>query len=307
MYTAPNDWPRLPFTEWADTKQTVQLYSQMLGKTRLSLSPPQPEWLGSGLDVTSRGLTTGAMPWGTASVEVALDFIDHELRVDTSDGKSARIELLPAKSVATVYEILRGIYDDFGIDVDIWDKPQEVDDVTRFADDVDHATYDPVAVRTWWTVISAVRNVFDEWRSPFFGRSAIQFWWGAFDLAVMRFNGEHAEAPDDRGYIMRYDLDAEFMNAGFWPGDDNAANPVFYAYINPKPDDCELAPINAEGAAWIEQMGEWMLPYDAVLASEDPRRALLEFLDSVYAVAGSHGGWDLERHAYTLPAPTKRI
>ena len=153
MYTAPNDWPRLPFTEWADTKQTVQLYSQMLGKTRLALSPPQPEWLGSGLDVTSRGLTTGAMPWGTASVEVALDFIDHELRVDTSDGKSARIELLPAKSVATVYEILRGIYDDFGIDVDIWDKPQEVDDVTRFADDVDHATYDPVAVRTWWTVI----------------------------------------------------------------------------------------------------------------------------------------------------------
>ena len=86
----------------------------------------------------------------------------------------------------------------------------------------------------------------------------------------MRFNGEHAEAPDDRGYIMRYDLDAEFMNAGFWPGDDNAANPVFYAYINPKPDDCELAPINAEGAAWIEQMGEWMLPYDAVLASERP-------------------------------------
>ena len=306
MSAAPNEWPSLPYPEWAETKKTVQLYSQMLGKTRLALSPVQPQWLGASLDVTARGLTTGAMVWGTSSVEVSLDFTTNELHVSTSEGDSATIPLLPEKSVATVYRTLCDIFHEFGIDVDIWDKPQELEDTTPFSDDDRHATYDPDAVHRWWTVVSAVRNVFDEWRSPFFGRSHIVFWWGAFDIAVLRFNGNHAQAPDDRGYIMRYDLDAEFMNAGFWPGDDGSPNPVFYAYIHPKPEDCELAPINAEGAAWIEQMGEWVLPYDVALACPDPREELFAFLDSVYSIAGSHAGWDLDRFTYTPPVPPKR-
>ncbi len=305
MHAAPNQWPSLPYPEWAETKKTVQLYSQMLGKTRLALSPTLPEWLGSSLEVTARGLTTGAMAWGTASVEVSLDFIEHKMRVETSSGRSATLSLLPAMSVAHVYGTLCDIYAEFGIDVDIWDKPQELDDTTPFSADMVHATYDADAIRRWWTAISAIRNVFDEWRSPFFGRSSVQFWWGAFDIAVLLFNGEHAVAPNDRGYIVRYDLDAEFMNAGFWPGDDSAPNPVFYAYIHPRPEGCELVPINAQGAAWVEQMDEWMVPYEAVLATGDPRQALLSFLDCVYAIAGSHAGWDLKRYTYTPPTPPK--
>ena len=306
MFEAPNSWPALPYAEWAKTKKTVQLYAQILGKTRLALAPPQPEWLGSNLEICTRGLTTGPMPWGTVSVEVSLDFLAHELRVDTSDGNVARVPLIPARSVASIYRVLRDTYAEFGIGVDVWDKPQELEDTTPFSADMAHAAYDPEAVERWWTVVSAVRNVFEEWQSPFFGRTAIAFWWGAFDVSAMRFNGGHAEAPDDRGYIMRYDLDAEFMNAGFWPGDDSSPNPVFYAYINPKPDECELAPINPASAAWIEQMGEWVLPYDEALASGDPKAAVLDFLDSVYSIAGSHGGWDLDSFTYTPPAPPQR-
>jgi hypothetical protein len=307
MTPAPSVWPSLPYSEWAQTKKTVQLYSQLLGKTRLALSPAQPEWLGADLEPHVRGLSTGPMPWGTASVEVSLDFVAHDLQVDVSDGSNARIPLVPARSVAAVYRSLMDVYAEFGIEVDLWDKPQELDDTTPLSADTEHATYEPEAVERWWATVSAVRNVFEEWRSPFFGRTAISFWWGAFDLAVMRFSGKHADAPDDRGYIMRYDLDAEFMNAGFWPGDDSSPNPVFYAYLHPKPEGCELVPINPDSAVWIEQMGEWVLPYDVALASGDPRQAILDFLDSVYAVAGSHGGWNLSGFTYAPPAPSKRV
>lgn len=113
-------------------------------------------------------------------------------------------------------------------------------------------------------------------------------------------------APDDRGYIMRYDLDAEFMNAGFWPGDDNAPSPIFYAYIHPKPEGCELAPIDPHGAAWIEQMGEWVMPYQIALDCGDPRKAVTDFLDRVYQIAVEYGGWDPEAFTYTKPPAPER-
>jgi len=302
----PNEWPALPYEDWAGTKKTVQLYAQMLGKTKLALAPVQPQWLASSLEVGARGLTTGALPWGTASVETSLDFADHVLKVATSDRRVAEVSLLGGPTVADVWSQLRGIYADFGIVADMWDKPQEVEDTTRISSDTRPAEYDPEAVERWWKVISAVRGVFDQWRSPFFGRTHVPFWWGAFDLAVLRFTGKKAVPPEDRGYIMRYDLDAEFMNAGFWPGDDNAPAPVFYAYIHPKPEGCELAPIDPGGAAWIEQMGEWVLPYDAALQSGNSRQAIVDFLDCIYAIAGEYGGWDLASFTYEEPpAPVR--
>jgi hypothetical protein len=151
-----------------------------------------------------------------------------------------------------------------------------------------------------------VQGVFEEFRSRFFGRSGIQFWWGSFDLALLLFTGKHAEAPVDRGYIMRYDLDAEHMNVGFWAGDDNAPAPGFYGYLVPRPDGCETAPMEPETAGWVETMGEWILPYDAVRANPDPRHCVLSFLTSVYRVATGIGGWDAGQHAYTLPALSLR-
>lgn len=301
MNDMPNDWPALPYAQWAGTKKTVQLYAQMLGKSKLALAPVQPEWLASSLEATARGLTTGAMPWGTASIEVSLDFVDHAMRIALSDGRLTEISLLGGATVARVWSQLSAGFAALGVTVDMWDKPQEVEDTTRMSGDDRLAEYDAEAVAQWWKVISAVRGVFDEWRSPFFGRTHVPFWWGAFDLAVLRFTGKKAVAPDDRGYIMRYDLDAEFLNAGFWPGDDSSPNAIFYAYIYPKPEGCELAPVNPSGAAWIETMGEWVMPYEAVLASGDPRQAITCFLDRIYAIAGEYGGWDLPAFTYEPP------
>lgn len=304
--SVPNDWPQLPYSDWAATKKTLNLYTQLLGKTRLALEPPQPEWLGGCLYPNARGLTTGAMPWGTSSVEVALDFFAHTLTIMVADGRVKVIPLIPARCVADIYSDLINAFGEMGIRLDIWRKPQEVEDTTPLDENRHDCTYEPLQVERWFKVITAVRNVFDEWRSPFFGRTGLQFWWGAFDMAILRFSGKHAEAPANRGYIMRYDLDAEFMNAGFWPGDDKSPTAVFYAYIHPKPAGCELASINPTSAAWIEQMGEWILSYDAVLASSDPRRTILEFLDCIYDVAGSYGGWDLNNYQYVQPPPSKR-
>jgi hypothetical protein len=302
----PKDWPPLTYSDWAPTKKTLHLYTQLLGKARLALEPPQPEWLGSCLYLNARGLTTGPMPWGTLLVEVALDFSTHSLSVCVSDGRIKTLPLVPGRCVADVFSGLRDAFRELGIRMDMWEKPQEVEDITFLGDNRHDCTYAPEQVDRWFRVITAVRNVFDEWRSPFFGRTGLQFWWGAFDLGILRFSGKRAKAPDNRGYIMRYDLDAEFMNAGFWPGDDKSPAPVFYAYIHPKPPGCELAPINPTSAAWIERMGEWILPYEAVRGSVDPRRTILEFLDCIYGVAGSYGGWDLASYKYAAPPPPKR-
>jgi hypothetical protein len=151
-----------------------------------------------------------------------------------------------------------------------------------------------------------VQSVFEEFRSRFFGRSGVQFWWGACDLTVLLFNGRQVEAPADRGYIMLYDLDAEHFNAGFWPGDDDSPEPAFYAYLVPRPPGCEAAPVEPAPAGWVEAMGMWLMPYEAVRASADPRRMLLDFLESVYGLAFSLGDWDEGAHRYTLPAPAPR-
>jgi hypothetical protein len=304
--SVPNNWLPLLYSEWAATKKTLHLYTQLLGKIRLALDPPKPEWLGSCLYPNARGLTTGPMPWGTSSVEVALDFCAHSLSVLVSDGRSRVIPLTPARCVADVYSGLMGSFGELGVHADLWKKPQEVEDITPLDQNRRDCTYEPQQVERWFRVITAVRNVFDEWQSSFFGRTGLQFWWGSFDLAVLRFSGKHAEAPQNRGYIMRYDLDAEFINAGFWPGDDKSSAAAFYAYIYPAPAGCESVPISPGSASWIEQMGEWILPYDAVQASADPRGMILEFLNCVYAVAGSHGGWDLNQYKYISPPPPQR-
>jgi hypothetical protein len=192
---------------------------------------------------------------------------------------------------------LRGL----GVTADVWDKPQELPDVTPFSANRHDCTFEPAHAQRYLTVLASAQGVFEEFRSKFFGRSGVQFWWGAFDLAVLLFSGKHAEAPDDKGFIMRYDLDAEHLNAGFWPGDDSAPTPGFYAYIVPQPPGCDVAPVGPETAGWVEAMGEWMLPYEAVRACPDPRAAILEFLDSVYAVALSNAGWDELDHRYTAP------
>lgn len=297
-------WPALPYEEWAPTKKTLQMCAQMLGKARLALSPPQPEWLHSCLYLDGRGLTTGAMPDGERLVSMGIDVYEGSLWIDASDGRRGVVPLGPGRCVVDVWADFAGRLADLGVDAAIWEKPQEIADVTPFSENTHDCTIVLGHAQRFYRLLSTLDGVFEEFRSGFFGRSGVQFWWGAFDLAVLLFSGRQEKAPDDRGYIMRYDLDAEHMNAGFWPGDDDAPRAGFYAYLVPRPDGCETAPIEPAHAGWVEAMGEWMMPYDAVRTCDDPRKAVLEFLGSVYRVAVTQGGWDEKSYRYVQPAPT---
>jgi hypothetical protein len=304
--TTTEDWPALPYEEWAPTKKTLQMCAQMLGKVRLALAPPQPEWLHACLFLEPRGFTTGAMPWGALLVTLGIDVFDSTIRIDVSDGRRRVVPLDSGRCVAEVWEGLRTVLGELGMHPDVWEKPQELADVTPFSENRHDCTLDAAHAQRFLQVLAAVQGAFEEFRSPFFGRSGVQFWWGAFDLAVLLFSGKHNDAPRDQGYIMRHDLDAEHFNAGFWPGDDTAPEPGFYAYIVPRPPDCASAPVQPETAGWVESMGEWMLPYESVRSCPDPHKAILDFLTSVYTVAVTNGGWDALDHRYTPPAPVVR-
>jgi hypothetical protein len=299
-------WPALPYEGWSGTKKTLHMYTQMLGKARLALAPPQPEWLNASLHLDARGLTTSAMPWRDRLVDMTIDLHEPALRVRVSDGRDRSVPLHDGRSVAEVWEELGQALDDLGIALDIWEKPQEVADTTDFSLNSHDRAFDAVQAQRFLDALASVQGVFEEFRAPFFGRSGVQFWWGSFDLTVLLFNGRKVEAPDDRGYIMRYDLDAEHLNAGFWPGDERAPQAAFYAYLVPRPPGCETAPMEPARAGWAEETGMWLLPYEAVRTSPDPRRARLDFLNRVYTLAVDLGGWDARAHEYVPPAPAPR-
>lgn len=301
-----NAWPELHYEDWAPTKKTLQMCSQILGKTRLALAPPQPEWLNACLYLDARGFTTGAMPVGERVACAGIDLFDSTMWVTTSDGRRSEVKLGSGKCVADVWNEYTSASAELGIEAPLWEKPQELDDTTSFSANRHDCTLDSVQAQRFHRLLCTIDGVFEEFRAQFFGRSSIQFWWGAFDFAVLLFTGEKLVAPDDKGYIMRYDLDAVHLNAGFWPGDDNAPGASFYGYLVPRPDGCETAPIRPSHASWVEAMGEWILPYDAVRECDDPRKALLDFLGSVYEVAVTLGGWDAEAFEYTPPAPAAR-
>ena len=303
-----DEWPELSYPEWEATQKTLQLYTQIAGKTRLCLNNPKPQWVGASLLLTARGLTTTPMPHGAESVEVVFDFYDDSISINTSGGGSGKIALVPAKCVADVYEQYMNILSDLGVHVEIWTKPQEVDDATPLDQDRHHCTYDPEHARRFFRVLTAVANVFEEWHSRFFGRTSVQFWWGSFDLSVLAFSGKQSAPPPGANYIMRYDLDAEHLACGFWPGGDASPEPMLYAYMYPQPPGCESAQIKPAAASWVKDLGEWVLPYQEVRRSANPRLEILEFLASAYDVAGSLGGWDLESFAYSPPpVRTRRI
>ena len=279
---------------------------QMIGKLKLALAPPQPEWLHSCLYLDPRGFTTAAVPWKAGVVSAGIDVFSAELWIHSSDGRGVHIPLGSAGCVADVWMEFHAALAGLGVAVDLWEKPQEVPDSTPFSENLHDCTFVSEHAQRFHQVVCAADRVFETFRAEFFGRSSIQFWWGSFDFAVLLFNGRHATAPDDRGYIMRYDLDAEHLNAGLWFGDDSAPAPSFYGYLVPRPDGCENARIEPEHASWVEAMGEWMLPYEAVRTCEDPDAALMSFLKSVYRVATEQGGWDADQYRYSPPLPPVR-
>jgi hypothetical protein len=234
------------------------------------------------------------------SLQAWVDVFDAALLLETGDGRRARIDLAEPRTVARVFAELQAALKTLGVEANISPLPQEVPDLTPFDADERPAAFVVADARRWLAVMTATNAVFDRWRAHFFGRTGIQLWWGALDFALLLFNGKHVEPPKDRGYLFKYDLDAEMFNAGFYPGDD--ANPaIFYAYIYPQPPACETIRIAPEGASWSTALGEWILPYETVRAASDPERALVAFLDSVYDACATAAGWDRKALAYTPP------
>ncbi|NTU42722.1 MAG: hypothetical protein HGA78_06645 [Nitrospirales bacterium] len=299
-------WPAFPYEEWAPTKKTLQMCVQMVGKTKLALASPQPEWLHASLQLDACGFTTGPMPVGVRVLTVRIDVFSNVICLALSDGRERRVALGPDRCVADIWAEYSRSLAELNVEADIWTKPQELADVTPFDENTHDCLIVPEQAQRFHRLLCSLHGVFEEFRSQFFGRSGVQFWWGAFDYAVLLFTGKHEVPPDNKGYIMRYDLDAEHMNAGFWPGDDAAPQAKFYAYLVPRPDGCETAAIEPEHAGWVEAMGEWLMSYDSVRENADPGKAILNFLNSVYRVAVTQGRWDAEAFRYTKPVPSTR-
>ncbi len=285
------EWPALPYDDWRETRDTLHMYTQILGKVRLALSPAELQWAHVPLYVTARGLTTSVVPTGPRTFDAEFDLVDHELLLRTSDGGKEVIRLRP-RAVADFYRSVVDALGRLGVDVSISGTPSEVSDPIPFEDDWTHDSYDREWANRFFLVLSGVDTILKEHRARFLGRSSpVHFFWGTFDLALTRYSGRPATPPADAGIIYRRSADAEQICAGFWPGHEQFPQPAFYAYLYPKPDTLEDVPVEPREAGWDKQLGEFILPYDAVRSSPDPRRAVRNFLDSTYTACASVGRW----------------
>ncbi len=290
-------WPSLPLTAWQETQETLHLWTQIIGKIRLVLSPQLNHWWQSTLYVTPRGLTTSSIPYGTRNFQISFDFLDHHLKIETGDGITRKIELAP-RSVADFYrEVLRTLKE-LSIEVRIWTMPQEVQEPIPFDQDDKHAAYDPEYAQRFWRILTQADRVMTAFRSPFVGKSSpVHFFWGSFDLAVTRFSGRRAPehpggVPNMADWVTREAYSHEVSSFGFWPGSGTVVEPVFYAYAYPEPEGFRDYSVRPKEAFYSPEMQEFVLPYEAMRQSDDPDTTLLAFLQSTYEATASLGNWD---------------
>jgi hypothetical protein len=298
-------WPRFDEARWPATRDYLHLLSQMLGKLRIALAPPLPEWLHAGLAVTPRGLTTRLLPAPSGGIEASLDLVDGVLRLSAAGGRVETVHVVPARPIAAIWTDLLAALDELDVQVDLWDKPQELADVTPFVLDDRIRDYDAALGSAWLGLISDVHAVFESWRSPFFGRSGVTFWWGGFDITVGLFNGRHAIPRTGSNYLMRNELDAEHLTIGFWPGDDRN-EPMFFSYLVPEPENCPAYPMDVPSSGWAPTRAEWVLPYEALRDRPDRIDVVRRFMDAGYRAAGDLAGWDLAALTYVAPPPAPR-
>lgn len=300
-------WPELPYEGWKDTLATLHRWSQVVGKLRLAQSPFEAEWQNVPLYLSARGLTTGPVPYGDITFEVAFDLIDHRLVMTTSEGE-IRILPLEPRAVSDFYQEVLHTLDQMGIALEISDLEVEMPDPMPFSRDDRHAHYDPEPVSRFFRVLSHVDQVLKGWRARFWGKATpVEFWWGTFDLGTARFSGRPAAPPPGSDVIFRHAMDAEEVAGGFWPGDDRYPRAAFYAYAYPKPDRLETAAVRPAAARWSDQLGEFLLPYDDVRTAENPEEAIVDFLESVYEEAASLAGWNRDAlEVRDTPPPARR-
>jgi hypothetical protein len=291
------DWPSLPYEAWKDTCTTLHLWTQIVGKIRLAQTPWANHSWHVTLYVTPRGLTTSPIPSDARVFQIDFDFMDHALLISTSDAGKRRATLT-AKPVADFHDQLMAALAELDIRVRIHGSPNEVADPIPFREDRQHAAYDPVYAQRYWRVLFQADRVFKQFRTGFLGKvSPVHFFWGGFDHAVTRFSGRRAplhpggltNLPDA---VTREAYSHEVSSAGFWPGGGAIDYPAFYSYAYPVPDEFATQPVQPAAAFFHEQMGEFILPYDAVRNAAAPDETLLDFLQTTYEAAANAAGWD---------------
>ncbi|MEJ0093644.1 MAG: DUF5996 family protein [Methylocella sp.] len=302
--TASSAWPELPYPACKETHATLHLWTQIVGKIRLSQEP----WLNHSwhttLYVTTRGLTTSTMPYGDRAFTIDFDFIDHLLFIETSDEQRWRMPLR-AEPVKDFYAAIMAALADLGFPVVIDETPNELPDPIRFSEDRIHASYDPECAHRFWRALLQIDRAFKLFRTGFIGKcSPVHFFWGSFDLAVTRFSGRRAPlhpggVPHLPDAVVREAYSHEVSSAGFWPGGGAIDYPAFYSYTYPAPSGFKSAAVRPASAFFSEELQEFILPYDAVRTAEAPEAALLEFLQSTYEAAANAANWD--RSAFERP------
>ena len=297
MASSAETWPSLPFAEWKDTCATLHMWTQVVGKIRLALAPWTNHSWHVTLYVTARGLTTSPIPYGQRIFEIQFDFIDHHLRIVTADGQLEQIPL-ERRSVADFYRHIMAALKDMGIDVHINTTPNEVVEAIPFEKDETHRSYNPAQANRFWRVLAQTDRVFKEFRAGFCGKcSPVHFFWGSFDLAVTRFSGRPAPPhpggiPNLPDAVTREAYSQEVSSVGFWPGNEQMPEAIFYSYAYPEPAGFATANVQPEPAFYNPQLKEFILPYEKMRAASNPDESLLQFAQSTYDAASTLGNWE---------------
>jgi hypothetical protein len=290
-YGRAEAWPALPLKEWEETRATLHMWTQIVGKIRMALSPHINHWWEVPLYVHVRGLTTSPIPCLNGTFEINFDFLDHRLVIETSDG-AVKSFLLAPRSVAEFYEELMATLRSIGIDVKIWRMPVEIPDPVRFDQDRVHSSYDPEYANRFWRILVSVDKVFKEFRSTFTGKvSPVHFFWGSFDLAVTRFSGRRAPERPGADAITREAYSHEVISAGFWPG-SGETDAAFYCYAAPEPSGFSKSAVLPGTSFYSTQMSEFLLMYEGVRKAGSPSHTLMDFLRSTYEAAATLANWD---------------
>jgi len=285
-------WPELPLEAWQDTLSTLHLWTQIVGKVRLALSPNINHWWGVPLYVNALGLTTSAVPYSGGNFDVQFDFIHHKLVIRTSNDAILPLALTP-QSVAAFYRDFMGALASLGIAVKIWKMPVEIPDPIPFDQDTKHASYDPEYANRFWRILVLCDEVFKEFRAGFIGKaSPVHFFWGSFDLAASRFSGRRAPERVGADPITREAYSHEVISAGFWPGGGDIKGAAFYAYAAPEPAGFAQSPVRPAEAFYHPQLKEFILMYDDVRRAPSPRETLRAFLQSTYDAGADLAKWD---------------
>jgi hypothetical protein len=290
-------WPPLPLAEWQDTRDTLHLWTQIVGKIRMARAPMLNHWWQVTLYVTARGLTTSPIPAGTRTFEIRFDFIDHQLLIETSEGEVRALALRP-RSVADFYQETMGALRSLGLETPIRTVPSEIENPIPFDEDRTHASYDADAAQRFWQVLVQSDRLLTRFRSSFLGKaSPVHFFWGGFDMAVTRFSGRLAPPhpggfPGFPDWAVRESYSHEVSSCGFWAGGPPGTEAVYYAYAYPEPEGFASMPAGPRQAFYSNEMKEFLLPYEAVRTADSPDDVLLEFLQKTFEAAAERGGWD---------------